>query len=156
MLCIANWLCPGNVVFSGTDAAIAKLQAVAVRAPFKAKKVKRLTVSGAFHSSLMQQAASTVAQHIDAVQFREPRVDVVLNVTGRATRSPDEIKAHLVEQVVSPVRWQQSMETLLAEPLQATTFVEVGPGTVLGGLLRHILKQQQHNKTKITVKHCEQ
>jgi [acyl-carrier-protein] S-malonyltransferase len=147
-LTIANYLAPGNRAVGGTNAALDKLAEVAAK--YNAKKVTRLNVSGAFHSAHMQSAQAALAAAIGAAEWRAPRIAVICNVTARAYESVDEIKAALVRHIVEPVRWQQSIELMLGE-LGVTTFLELGCGTVLAGLMRHILRARNSAVNNITI-----
>ncbi len=134
VLRIANFLCPGNVVCSGDNAACQKLGRLASEAG--AMKVIPLAVAGAFHTSLMQLAVETLRDALANVKMSEARMPIVSNVDAEAHDHPLELRELLIQQVVSPVRWEQSMSTMLAEGLDA--FYEVGPGKVLRGLMRRI------------------
>jgi [acyl-carrier-protein] S-malonyltransferase len=128
----ANENSPDQTVISGEVAAVKeageKLQAAG------AKKVVFLTVSGAFHSPLMRQAADAFAQFIAPVEFRPARCGVVCNVTATAQTDPVRIKELLVKQLVSPVRWVDSLAYVKAQG--ALSCIEIGPGSVLKGLAR--------------------
>jgi [acyl-carrier-protein] S-malonyltransferase len=128
----ANFNAPGQVVIAGELEAVAEAGARLKAAG--AKRVIALTVSAPFHTSLMRPAAARLAPVLARVAVREARIPVVANVSAQPMRTPEEIRASLVEQVASPVRWDQSMRTLRG--LGARTFVEVGPGTTLAGLIK--------------------
>ncbi len=134
VLQIANNLCPGNIAVSGHAAACDRLVPLAEQAG--AMKVIPLAVAGAFHTSLMQPAVERLSAALDDTEIREPRVPVVSNVDARPHTDPAEIRELLRRQVISPVRWEESMQWLLAEEI--TQFYEIGPGRVLRGLLRRI------------------
>jgi [acyl-carrier-protein] S-malonyltransferase len=130
----ANYNSPLQVVVSGEAGAIAR--AMEVAPSMGAKRAIRLKVSGAFHSPLMEDARQVLSAAIARVTFFPPRVPVVSNVTGHSVTEPAEI-AHLLElQLVSPVKWQQSVEFMAGEGVQGA--VECGPGEVLCGLGRRI------------------
>jgi len=131
---VANVLCPGNVVVSGTTAACRRLEAAATGAG--AMKCVRLEVAGAFHTRLMQAAADALLPALAATTIRPPRIPVVSNVDARPHRDPDEIRGLLARQVCGVVEWQASMEYLLGTGVRSV--VEVGPGRVLRGLLKRI------------------
>jgi len=131
---VANVLCPGNVVASGTLAACRRLEAAAAAAG--AMKCVRLEVAGAFHTRLMQAAADALVPALAATAVRPPRIPVVSNVDARPHQDPDEIRGLLARQVCGVVEWQASMEYLLGTGVRAV--VEVGPGRVLRGLLKRI------------------
>jgi [acyl-carrier-protein] S-malonyltransferase len=134
VLQIANYLCPGNLVCSGHAASCEELRRRAEGGG--AMKVIRLAVAGAFHTSLMGGAVARLELALRDVTVRKPRIPVFSNVDAQPHDQPDEIRAGLVRQVVSPVLWESSMRRLLAEGF--TSFYEVGPGKVLRGLLRRI------------------
>ncbi|MCS7081946.1 MAG: ACP S-malonyltransferase [Bacteroidetes bacterium] len=131
----ANFNAPGQVVISGTMAGVRRAMELA-RAR-GAKLVKELPVSGAFHSPLMEPAREGLAEALERVPLQTPLCPVYLNVTAEPTRDPEQIRARLLEQLTAPVRWAQSMARMAADG--AERFVEVGPGTVLQGLVRRAL-----------------
>ena len=128
----ANYNCPGQVVISGAIAAVdeacEKLKAAG------AKRALRLQVGGAFHSPLMEPARVALEQAINETVFAQPICPVYQNVTATAVTDPAQIKANLVAQLTSPVRWTQSAINMIADG--ATDFIEVGPGKVLQGLVK--------------------
>ena len=130
---IANMNSPNQVVIAGdaaaVDRAIELLKGVA-------KRVVKLNVSAPFHSALMKPAQDRLAFDLEKVAFSEPRSSVVTNVDAKVVTAPGELRDALVRQVSSPVRWSESMDLLLRQGV--TTFVEVGPGKVLSGLMRQI------------------
>ncbi len=131
---IANLNSPGQIVISGTKA---NVEAASNSARQKgARKVIPLDVSGAFHSSLMEPAASKLAVEADKVAIKPPRIPVVTNVNAGFEESPDEIKSNLVIQVKSSVLWEDSIKFLSGRGIKR--YIEVGPGKVLAGLLRRI------------------
>jgi len=131
---IANLLCPGNIAVSGTKAACAR---IAELAPERgAMKAIPLAVAGAFHTSIMRSAVARLTDALAGVAMQKPRIPVVSNVDAAPHEDPEEIRNLLVRQVVSPVRWEDSMRYLLAQGFQQ--FHEIGPGRVLKGLLRRI------------------
>jgi len=101
-----------------------------------AKRVVKLNVSAPFHCALMKPAQDRLAFALEKVAFSEPHSRVVTNVDARTVNAPGELRDALVRQVSSPVRWSESMDLLLQQGV--TTFVEVGPGKVLSGLMRQI------------------
>ena len=133
----ANYNCPGQVVISGTmegiDAACAKMLEAG------AKRALKLKVGGAFHSPLMQPAHEELADAISAAVFNTPVCPIYQNVDGKPHTDPEEIKANLVAQLTSPVRWTQDVEAMIADG--ADEFVELGPGSVLQGLVKKINKE---------------
>ena len=130
----ANYNSPGQVVISGEQEAVAAACAALKEAG--AKRALPLPVSGAFHSPLMEPARVELAAAIEATPFQAPRCPVYQNVSAQAETEPEAIKANLLRQLTSPVRWTQSVGAMLADG--ATEFIETGPGTVLQGLVKRI------------------
>ena len=130
----ANYNCDGQVVISGEKEAVERACALAKEAG--AKRALPLAVSGAFHSPLMEPASVELAKAIEATEFVKPVCPVYQNVTAHAETDPDTIKANLLAQLTSPVRWTQSVKNMLVEG--ADYFMEVGPGNVLQGLVKRI------------------
>jgi [acyl-carrier-protein] S-malonyltransferase len=128
----ANLNSPGQVVIAGHAGAVDR--AVALCRSAGAKRALRLAVSAPFHCALMQPAQDRLAADLVVLRFREAAVPVVRNVDARAVRSAEECREGLVRQVSLPVRWQESVELLGREGV--STFVEVGPGGVLAGLVK--------------------
>ena len=131
----ANYNAPGQIVISGDVAAVDRAAELAEERG--ARRAIKLTVSGAFHSPLMEYAREGLAETLNQLTIREPRCPVYLNVTARPTTDPDEIRSRLLEQLLSPVRWAQSVRRMHEDG--AERFVEVGAGHVLSGLTRRIL-----------------
>jgi [acyl-carrier-protein] S-malonyltransferase len=131
---IANLLCPGNIVISGTNAACERAAELAPR--MGAMKAVPLAVAGAFHTQIMRPADQRLAEALAGVPMHGPTIPVVSNVDARPHDDPEEIRRLLIEQVLHPVRWEQSMRYLLEQGFDQ--FYEVGPGRVLRGLLRRI------------------
>lgn len=132
----ANYNSPGQVVISGEEAAVDK--ACEILKADGAKRALRLPVSGAFHSPLMEPAREKLARAIEATPFQAPRCPVYQNVTAAPTEDPVLIKENCLKQLTSPVKWTQSVLNMAADG--ATEFVELGPGTVLTGLVKRILQ----------------
>ena len=130
---LANFLCPGNTVLSGDAAAIERATAAIDAA---GGRPIPLAVAGAFHTDLMKPADERLAEALDSVEWRSPRVPVVSNVDAAPHTDPAELRSLLVRQVVSPVRWEDSVRTMLSAGVER--FHEVGPGRVLTGLLKRI------------------
>ena len=130
----ANFNCDGQVVISGEKAAVE--EACARMKEAGAKRALPLAVSGAFHSPLMEPARIALGKAIEATPFVEPVCPVYQNVTALPETDPERIKANLLAQLTSPVRWTQSVKAMIADG--ADTFVEMGPGTVLQGLVKRI------------------
>jgi [acyl-carrier-protein] S-malonyltransferase len=131
---VANVLCPGNIVVSGTATACRRLEAAALAAG--ALKCVPLDVAGAFHTALMQPAVERLAAALAQTPVRPPRIPVVSNVDARPHDDPDEIRRLLARQVIGVVEWQASVAAMLA--MGVNTIWEVGPGRVLRGLMKRI------------------
>lgn len=131
---IANVLCPGNIVASGSSAACLRLAEAATSAG--AMKCVPLEVAGAFHTRMMEPAVSRLSQALAAVEIRPPRIPVVSNVDARPHDDPDEIRQLLARQVVGVVEWHASVERVLSHGPREVW--EVGPGRVLRGLMKRI------------------
>lgn len=132
----ANFNAPGQVVVSGDVAAVERVGPMLVSAG--AKKVQPLTVSGAFHSPLMAVAQDGLRAQLDTVAFTAPAIPVVSNVTAHPVTDADEARSLLVDQLVSPVRWTHSVQTMLQ--MGAERFLEIGTGKVLITMLKRIDK----------------
>ena len=130
----ANYNCPGQLVISGSMAGIDN--AVPVFEEAGAKKVIKLPVGGAFHSPLMEPAKLELEKAIDEVEFAEPTCPIYQNAVAKAVTVPSEIKQNLKDQLTAPVRWTQSIQAMIKDG--GTVFSEVGPGSVLQGLMRKI------------------
>jgi [acyl-carrier-protein] S-malonyltransferase len=130
----ANYNCPGQLVISGSvkgiDIAMEKLTAAGVR------RVLKLQVGGAFHSPLMEPAREELAAAINKANFSTPICPIYQNYTAKASTDPAVIKANLIAQLTAPVLWTQSVKNMIADG--ATAFFEVGPGSVLQGLVGKI------------------
>lgn len=134
----ANYNCPGQVVISGTKEAVA--EACAALKAAGAKRALPLAVGGGFHSPCMASAREELSAAIAATEFHTPRCPIYQNVDARPHTLPEEIKANLVAQLTSPVRWTQSVRAMIADG--AEEFVECGPGEVLTGLIGKIKAQR--------------
>ena len=130
----ANYNCPGQLVISGATEAVNSACEALKEAG--AKRALLLPVGGAFHSPLMEPARNQLAAAIEETAFANPICPIYQNVTTTAVTDADEIKANLIAQLTAPVRWTQSVRQMIADG--ATTFIEVGPGKVLQGLVRKI------------------
>ncbi|MEQ2513816.1 ACP S-malonyltransferase [Barnesiella intestinihominis] len=130
----ANYNCPGQIVISGSiegvDAACAKMLEAG------AKRALKLKVGGAFHSPLMEPARAELADAIAHTDFHAPKCPVYQNVNAEPQTDPETIKKNLIAQLTAPVRWTQTIQNMIATG--ADTFVEVGPGAVLQGLVKKI------------------
>ena len=133
----ANYNCPGQLVISGSNAGIEK--ACELMKAAGAKRALPLVVGGAFHSPLMQPAKEELAKAIEATTFNKPVCPIYQNVSTVAETDPATIKANLVKQLTSPVKWTQCVQHMIADG--ATEFIEVGPGKVLQGLVGRISKE---------------
>lgn len=130
----ANYNCPGQLVISGETVAVEKA-CEALKAA-GAKRALILPVNGAFHSPLMQPAQERLAAAIENTKFRKAIIPVYQNITTTAVSNPDEIKKNLIAQLTGPVKWTQSVQNMIKDG--ATSFVEVGPGKTLQGLIKKI------------------
>jgi len=133
----ANYNSPGQLVISGTIEGINNACEMLKEAG--ARRALPLKVGGAFHSPLMEPARSELADAIDNALFNKPICPIYQNVNAVAVSSPDEIKKNLISQLTSPVRWRQIVENMIKDGVN--TFIEVGPGAVLQGLVRKINKE---------------
>ena len=134
---IANYNCPGQIVISGKKAAVEeaceKLKAAG------AKRALMLNVSGPFHSGMLTGAGEKLGEVLEQVTVHEPVIPYVANVTAQYVTSAAEVKELLTKQVSSSVKWQQSIETMLADGVD--TFIEIGPGKTLAGFMKKINKE---------------
>lgn len=130
---IANYLCPGNLVVSGSIPAVENVEKLAQGS---GGKTIRLSVAGAFHTHFMKPAQSTLSTALTETNIQTPKFPVWSNVTGLRHGTPDEIRELLSRQVIEPVQWESLMLSILALPVD--TFYEIGPGKVLSGLLKRI------------------
>jgi len=135
----ANYNSPGQLVISGSmkgiEIACEKLKAAG------AKRALPLKVGGAFHSPLMEPARIELADAIEATPFSTPICPIYQNVNAKAVTNPEVIKQNLIAQLTSPVRWTQIVQNMVADG--ATTFIEVGPGSVLQGLVKKIAPEAE-------------
>ena len=130
---IANYLCPGNIVLSGENAACERSAELAQNAGGKAVP---LAVAGAFHTGIMQPADARLAEALAGVSLKKPEIPLVSNVDAAIHDDPEAIRELLVRQVVNPVLWEDSIRRMLGEGVDE--FYEIGPGKVLRGLLKRI------------------
>jgi [acyl-carrier-protein] S-malonyltransferase len=133
----ANLNCPGQVVIAGHAGAVARAMEACKQAG--AKRALPLPVSAPFHCALMRPAQERMAADLAALAFRDLQVPLANNVDARVVRSAADVREGLVRQVSGAVRWQESVELLVREGV--TTFVEIGPGAVLSGLVRKIHRE---------------
>ncbi len=130
----ANYNCPGQLVISGETQAVEK--ACELMKEAGAKRALLLPVNGAFHSPLMQPAQEKLAAAIENTKFRKATIPVYQNITTTAVSDPEEIKQNLIKQLTGPVKWTQSVQNMIKDGAQ--TFIEVGPGKTLQGLIKKI------------------
>lgn len=130
----ANYNCPGQLVISGETSAVE--MACEKMKEAGAKRALLLPVNGAFHSPLMQPAQEKLAEAINNTKFYKPTMDIYQNITTTAVENPEEIKLNLIAQLTGPVKWTQSVQNMIKKG--ATSFVEVGPGKTLQGLIKKI------------------
>jgi [acyl-carrier-protein] S-malonyltransferase len=133
----ANYNCPGQIVISGSNKGIEK--ACVLMKEAGAKRALVLPVGGAFHSPLMEPAKEELSIVIKAINFNEPVCPIYQNVVAKAVTHPDEIKRNLIHQLTGPVKWTQTIESMIYDG--ANHFTEVGPGKVLQGLVLKINKE---------------
>lgn len=138
---IANYLCPGNLVVSGSVPGVNRAVELAEA---QNAKIVRLTVAGAFHTSIMKPADEKLAAALAGVSIQAPRIPVVSNVDAKSHSDPAEIRDILVRQVLSPVRWEDGVRAMLEAGIDE--YYEIGPGRVLTSLMKRI-----NRKTLCTV-----
>lgn len=131
---VANYNCPGQIVITGEETAVAKASEKLKEAG--AKRILPLQVSGPFHCEMLEGAGAKLSKVLEEISLGEIKIPYVSNVTAQIVREKEEIKELLVKQVSSPVRWQQCVETMIEKG--ADTFVEIGPGRTLSGFMRKI------------------
>lgn len=131
---IANYNCPGQIVITGFAQGVEKASEVLLEAG--AKRVLPLKVSGPFHSPMMKEAGEKLEQVLQEIELSPLRIPYVTNVTAEYVKEISDTRKLLKEQVASSVRWQQSMERMIADGV--TTFIEIGPGRTLAGFLKKI------------------
>ena len=131
---VANYNCPGQIVITGkkesVEEASEKLQEAG------AKRVVPLNVSGPFHSAMLEEAGEKLADVLEKVTISELQIPYVTNVTAEFVKDHQKIRSLLAKQISSPVKWQQSVEAMIAEGVD--TFIEIGPGKTLAGFMRKI------------------
>ena len=131
---IANYNCPGQIVITGESEAVAKAGEACSNAG--AKRVVPLKVSGPFHSKMLEGAGEKLAKELEQVTVSMPQIPYLSNVTADYVTDSEPVKSLLERQVSSPVRWQQSVERMIADGVEE--FVEIGPGKTLSGFMRKI------------------
>jgi [acyl-carrier-protein] S-malonyltransferase len=133
---LANLNCPGQIVISGSKKGVELAALKAKEAG--AKRVLPLDVSGPFHSTLMKPAAVQLREVLDDIEMKDASIPIVANVTAEPISSASEIKDKLIEQLYSPVLWEDSVRKMI--DLGVDTFIEIGSGKVLSGLIKKIDK----------------
>lgn len=136
---IANYNCPGQIVITGESAAVQAASAKITEAG--AKKCVPLKVSGPFHSAMLTGAGEKLAKELENVSIHDIRIPYIANVTADYVKDKEDVKPLLQRQVSHPVRWQQSVERMIADG--ADTFIEIGPGKTLSGFMRRINKDMK-------------
>lgn len=134
---MANVNSPGQIVISGGAANITKAMEMATAAG--ASRAIPLQVSGAFHSPLMQPAVEGMTEYISSATFQKPSISVIGNMTAKPLADAESVKSELLNQLLNPVQWQRSVEYMVDKGV--STFIEIGPGKVLTGLIRRINKE---------------
>lgn len=134
---IANYNCPGQIVITGESEAVAKAGEACSNAG--AKRVVPLKVSGPFHSKMLEGAGEKLAKELEQVTVSMPQIPYLSNVTADYVTDSEPVKSLLERQVSSPVRWQQSVERMIADGVEE--FVEIGPGKTLSGFMRKINRE---------------
>lgn len=133
---VANFNSPGQIVISGTPEGVEEAGRIAKERG--AKRVMPLKVSGAFHSRLMAPAAESMRLELEKAQISDPSVPVVANVTADYVRTAEDVRKALADQITGSVRWDESVQKMAADGVES--FVELGSGTVLAGLVKRIVK----------------
>lgn len=134
----ANFNSPGQIVISGSADSLRN--SLEIFKQSGAKMAKELPVSGAFHSPLMKPAQDRLAEAIMTTTFRDAAIDVYTNVTAQPTRSADALRQLLIDQVCAPVLWTQTVQTMAHDGI--STFIEIGPGKVLQGLVKRTVEAE--------------
>jgi len=136
---VANFNCPGQIVVSGPTDCVA--QAAELAKAKGARAATPLPVSGAFHTPLMQPAVEGMSQAISRLPFHNPAFPIIANTTAEPMANGEAMKAELLHQLCNPIQWQRSVERMVKEGV--STFIEVGPGQVLTGLIKRIAKDAE-------------
>lgn len=131
---IANYNCPGQIVITGEEQAVTEAGVKLKEAG--AKRVIPLKVSGPFHSPMLKKAGEQLAEELKSVEVRKPVIPYLANVTADYVTDPADVKQLLAQQVCDSVRWQQTIEKMIADGVD--TFIEIGPGKTLTGFIRKI------------------
>lgn len=133
---IANYNCPGQIVITGEEKAVQEASMKLTEAG--AKRCVPLKVSGPFHSEMMKGAGEKLGRELENVEIKDIQIPYISNVTGDYVSGKEKVKGLLKKQVSASVRWQQSMERMIADGV--TVFIEIGPGKTLSGFMRKINK----------------
>ncbi len=141
----ANYNCPGQLVISGTIEGVDRACELLIEAG--AKRVLKLNVGGAFHSPLMELARVELQSAIDSTTFNKPLCPVYQNIDAKAHIDPEQIKINLIEQLTGSVKWSQIMKAMIEDG--ATSFIEVGPGNVLQGLVKKVDRKMETSAAKL-------
>lgn len=136
---VANYNCPGQIVITGEEAAVDK--ACETLKEQGAKRCVKLNVSGPFHSAMLKDAGAKLYEVLKHVSLREMKIPYLANVTADYVRDISSVKELLKQQVYSSVKWQQSVEKMIADGID--TFIEIGPGKTLSGFMRKIDKEKK-------------
>lgn len=136
---VANFNCPGQIVVSGATQNVA--QAAELAKAKGARSAIPLQVSGAFHTALMQSAVEGMAQAISKLTFRDPAIPIIANTTAEPITNAEAVKAELLNQLCHCIQWHRSTEYMVKEGV--STFIEIGPGQVLTGLIKRISKEAE-------------
>lgn len=134
MVSIANYNCPGQIVITGEEDAVAR--AIKALKDAGARRVMPLKVSGPFHSAMLRGAGEKLGEELAHVTIQDFTTPYVANVTAAYVTGPDQVKDLLIRQISSPVKWQQCVETMIADGVD--TFIEIGPGRTLTGFMKKI------------------
>jgi [acyl-carrier-protein] S-malonyltransferase len=132
----ANFNCPGQIVISGDISAIDRALIIAKAEPYRCKLAKKLEVSGAFHSPLMQTSDSELREALTNSEFNNAEIPIYTNVDAEPVRDKEKNKNALYRQLVSPVQWEKSILNMIKDGI--TKFYEIGSGKVLSGLIKKI------------------
>ncbi|MCT4597067.1 MAG: ACP S-malonyltransferase [Vallitalea sp.] len=135
----ANYNCPGQIVIAGESSAVSK--ACEKLSEAGAKRVIKLNVSGPFHTPMLSTAAKKLANELENIQIGKMKIQYITNVTADYVNDESEIKEFLINQVVSPVKWEESIRRMIDDGVD--TFIEVGPGKSLSGFMKKIDKTKK-------------
>ncbi|MCG9126452.1 ACP S-malonyltransferase [Candidatus Poribacteria bacterium] len=130
---IANYNCPGQLVISGEVEAVKQVVELASE-EIGSRRCRLLPVSGAFHSPLMESGQAKFQSVLETVTLNRPKIDIVMNVTGEVAKAPEQIRNLLFQQITEPVQWEKTLHTITTSGIE--TYIEVGPGKVLSGLVK--------------------